>query len=156
MGGNRWLVLVGAAVLVLVPVTGGSAAKSVSYQVGATLTTLEEVPKATKPSLAFGTFGGVIRDGKFRGVLVYSAAGGITKGKATAAHIHHARRGKAGPVVRTLCSGNCRLGGKELQFAVSGQLLAWMRAGETYVNVHTAANPAGEIRGQIKVGKPLG
>ena len=28
-------------------------------------------------------------------------------------------------------------------------LLDAMRAGNTYVNVHTAANPAGEIRGQI-------
>src|SRR5262249_56636547 len=29
------------------------------------------------------------------------------------------------------------------------ELLAQMKAGNTYVNVHTAAHPAGEIRGQI-------
>ncbi len=29
-------------------------------------------------------------------------------------------------------------------------LLAQMRSGNTYVNVHTLANPAGEIRGQIR------
>jgi hypothetical protein len=29
------------------------------------------------------------------------------------------------------------------------QLLALMDAGDTYINVHTAANPDGEIRGQI-------
>jgi CHRD domain-containing protein len=28
-------------------------------------------------------------------------------------------------------------------------LLAQMRAGNTYVNIHAAAHPAGEIRGQI-------
>jgi hypothetical protein len=28
------------------------------------------------------------------------------------------------------------------------QLIAKMRAGETYTNVHTMANPGGEIRGQ--------
>jgi hypothetical protein len=29
------------------------------------------------------------------------------------------------------------------------QLLALMDTGDTYINVHTAANPDGEIRGQI-------
>jgi hypothetical protein len=30
------------------------------------------------------------------------------------------------------------------------ELIAQMRSGNTYVNVHTLANPAGEIRGQIR------
>lgn len=37
------------------------------------------------------------------------------------------------------------LAGKSLD-----DLVALMRAGETYVNVHTVANPGGEIRGQIR------
>jgi hypothetical protein len=34
---------------------------------------------------------------------------------------------------------------------ISGDsLLALLRSGHTYVNVHTAANPAGEVRGQLR------
>ena len=34
------------------------------------------------------------------------------------------------------------------------QLIAKMRSGETYANVHTLANPGGEIRGQIRTAGP--
>jgi len=42
-------------------------------------------------------------------------------------------------------SANCPGGIADLQ-----ELLAQMRAGQTYVNVHTLANPGGEIRGQVE------
>ena len=126
-----------------------------SYQVYAQLSVQEEVPAPKNPSLLAGNFGGVIRGGVFRGEFGYVLRPGA-KDTVVAAHIHHAKRGKVGPVVLTLCSGNCPRGAKTLQFAVSSRLLGWMRAGETYANFHTKVNPAGEIRGQIVVGKPLG
>ena len=156
MKGKQWLALLAAAALVLALAAVGSARQNVSYQVGARMIVKEEVPAPKNPSLFGGQFAGVIRGGKFQGLVGYVLRGGIVKYTVVAAHIHHAKRGKVGPVVLTLCSGNCPPGAKTLQFAVSSRLFGWMRAGETYVNVHTKGNPAGEIRGQVVVGKPLG
>jgi hypothetical protein len=69
---------------------------------------------------------------------------------ATAAHIHQAAPGQNGPVIAplvrvsetlwTVPSGTCM---------TKDQYQAWWD-GNTYVNVHSAANPGGEIRGQLK------
>ncbi|MBK8956663.1 MAG: CHRD domain-containing protein [Saprospiraceae bacterium] len=68
---------------------------------------------------------------------------------ATNAHIHHAAAGQSGPVVAPLTptpfpgvySGSTAL--------TRVQTLAFLKD-ELYFNIHTAANPAGEIRGQIQ------
>ena len=67
-------------------------------------------------------------------------------GPATAAHIHTARRGVAGPVTVPLC-GPCTTpvsGTATLTAAQVTDLLARRQ----YVNVHTAKNPAGVVRGK--------
>ena len=73
---------------------------------------------------------------------------GIT---ATAAHIHLGAPGVAGGVIVPLTESPA---GSGLWVAPSGQLLtavqvAAFNAGNLYFNVHSAANPGGEIRGQI-------
>jgi len=70
-------------------------------------------------------------------------------GKAIAAHIHLGKPGKAGPVALALC-GPCRSGQKGSGMLTHAQF-AKLEAGGGYVNVHTAKNAGGEIRGQIKV-----
>jgi hypothetical protein len=70
-------------------------------------------------------------------------------GPATAAHIHVAARGEAGEIVVPLCSP-CTNGQRGLAKMDVGTISA-MNAGRAYVNLHTARNPAGEIRGQIEV-----
>jgi hypothetical protein len=60
----------------------------------------------------------------------------------TAMHIHLGGAGTNGPVVYNLN----REGGTQ---AVNAADVAALTAGRWYVNVHTAANPNGEIRGQI-------
>jgi CHRD domain len=73
---------------------------------------------------------------------------GKLTGKAVAAHIHKGKPGTAGPVLVPLC-GPCK-SGQTGTASISAATLASIRTGAAYVNVHTAKNPGGEVRGQIK------
>jgi len=68
-------------------------------------------------------------------------------GRALAAHIHLGSQGTAGPVAVPLC-GPC-LSGVHRPVKVTPKVRSALLAGTAYVNIHTAKNPAGEIRGQI-------
>jgi hypothetical protein len=68
-------------------------------------------------------------------------------GSATAAHIHTAPRHVAGPVTVPLCNP-CTSPVSGTTVLTADQVKDLL-AGKTYANVHTAKNPAGEIRGQI-------
>jgi hypothetical protein len=80
-------------------------------------------------------------------VLVWRLTYSRLTGKATAAHIHSGARGKAGPVIVPLCAP-CKSGANG-RATVDASVLNALEAGRGYVNVHTATNPAGEIRGQL-------
>jgi len=81
-----------------------------------------------------------------------SVSGGVTTTglSGTMAHIHMAAAGKNGPVIVPLAkngeSGWSVPPGAKLTEA---QYQAF-KAGELYINVHTAENKGGEIRGQLK------
>ena len=69
---------------------------------------------------------------------------------ATASHIHTASVGQNGPVLITLVQDMADVG----HWSVSGEQLdstglANYKGGQLYFNLHTPANPGGEIRGQI-------
>jgi hypothetical protein len=84
----------------------------------------------------------------------------------TAAHIHRGMKGKNGPPVANLFTGPKKDGkfsgdlamGTLTATDLTGDLMGKslddlvqiIKAGDAYVNVHTEANPDGEIRGQIK------
>ena len=55
-----------------------------------------------------------------------------------------------GPLTGTLASGSFTGANIQLQGISLDSLLSLMRRGRTYVNVHTSANPSGEIRAQIE------
>lgn len=68
----------------------------------------------------------------------------------TAAHIHQAAPGKNGPVVVPLTkAGDNAWVVAPNTFITDAQYTAYGE-GQFYVNVHSAANPGGEIRGQLK------
>lgn len=85
---------------------------------------------------------------------------------ANAAHIHRGMKGKNGPPVANLFTGPKKennfsgelskgtLMANDLSGDLMGKsiddLVKLIKSGELYVNVHTDANPNGEIRGQIK------
>jgi CHRD domain-containing protein len=120
----------------------------------ATLGAAQEVPKPK--GVAVGA------QGSFTAGLVRSGAGGRLSwrltfkglsGTATASHIHLGRRGRSGAVSVALC-GPCRTGARG-SANVSAKTVAALLAGGAYVNVHTARNKSGEIRGQIaRTAKP--
>jgi len=78
----------------------------------------------------------------------------------TAAHLHLGAAGKTGAPVVTLYSGPARGSGEIAEGTVRASdvhgttmsaLLAAMRKGDVYVNVHTTAHPEGAIRGQVRL-----
>jgi hypothetical protein len=67
-------------------------------------------------------------------------------GPATAAHFHAAEKGKNGGVAVPISPSASPMEGAA---TLTDQQVADLMAGRWYVNVHTEANKAGEIRGQM-------
>jgi CHRD domain len=125
-----------------------SAAGSETYSFTATLTGAAEVPKPKAPAGAGGTFTAKSTEGKtisFHWVLKFHGL----SGKAMAAHVHLGKKGKAGPVAVPLC-GPCR-NGQSGTVKITKAVEEALEKGGAYVNVHTAKNAAGEVRGQVKL-----
>jgi hypothetical protein len=70
-------------------------------------------------------------------------------GPATGVHLHLGRPGKTGPVAVNLCA--CPWGGSG-RATLTAATAAALRARGVYVDVHTARNPRGEVRGQVALG----
>ena len=114
-------------------------------------TPFKEIPKqVVKAPTAKGSFSGTVVEKGKKATLKWKLSYSHLTGKATAAHIHLGKSGTAGNVLVALCGGNCR-SGMTGTATFSSDIVDKIERGQTYVNVHTAKNPAGEIRGQVKV-----
>ena len=142
---KRTLVLglvVTAAVGAYATLAGATSSRNDRFS--ASLDRRQEVPSPKGvPVLASGRFTATVSGSKLTWKLTFKHL----TGKATAAHIHLAKKGKAGPVAIPLC-GPCTSGMSRTVAVTSAQMNA-MKKGDAYVNVHTVKNPAGEVRGQI-------
>lgn len=142
-----------AAVVVALVVTGLAFASSQNetYKFTARLTAGAEVPKPTgAPAGATGRFLVTTVEPKAGKVkLAWKLTFAHLSGKAMQAHIHLGKKGTSGNVLVALCAP-CR-SGQTGKAVIARSVENALEAGKTYVNVHTAKNPAGEIRGQIKV-----
>jgi hypothetical protein len=121
-----------------------------TYNLTANLRARFEVPKPTGvPAGAVGLFSGkAVELENDRVRVTWRLAFSKLSGRAVAAHIHAGRAGRAGGVLAPLC-GPCRSGQRGTATITHAQLRA-LRRGGAYVNLHTARNAAGEIRGQLK------
>jgi len=127
-----------------------SSKSSETYSFKAALTAGQEVPKPTGvPAGAGGSFTAKSTEsGKttsFHWVLKFHGL----SGKAMAAHVHLGKKGTAGAVLVPLC-GPCK-NGQSGTVQIKSSVEDALEKGKTYVNVHTAKNGNGEIRGQIKL-----
>ena len=141
-----------AAVGVALVLTGLASATSQAdtYKLTATMKARAEVPRPTGvPAAANGHFTGkAVELANDSARLTWNLTFSSLSGKALAAHIHMGKAGKAGNVIVPLC-GPCRNGQRGKATITHAQLRA-IELGRTYVNVHTAKNPLGEIRGQLR------
>jgi len=122
------------------------AASTAGSPVSAKLNVKAEVP-APKGGKGTGSFSGTLNGSK----LTWKLTWGTLSGPANAAHIHLGKAGKAGNVAVPLCAGATCKSGVHGTVTLKAAVLKALKAGGTYVNIHTAKNPAGEIRGQIAV-----
>ena len=137
MWNQRTIGLAGA--FVALALTAGVAAADSKV----TLSGSEEVPAVTTSATGSGTI--TIKDDK-------TVTGSVTTKNIVgiAAHIHLAPAGKNGPPVITLTKKSDNEWSVPEGSKLTDEQYAAYKAGDLYVNVHSAANKGGEIRGQLK------
>ncbi len=81
-----------------------------------------------------------------------SVSGRVTTSElaGTAAHIHGGATGVNGPVIITLTKVSDGVWGVPAGATITSAQFASYKSGDLYVNVHSEAHPAGEIRAQLK------
>jgi hypothetical protein len=138
------LLLAAAATAVAVTSLAGAGTQAKTLKFSAALNIGQEVPhpKGTKAG-ASGRFTATLTGTTLKFTLTFAHL----SGPAAAAHIHTGVRGKSGPVLHPLC-GPCTSPVSGTVTVTAADISA-MTAGKDYVNVHTAKNPDGEIRGQL-------
>jgi hypothetical protein len=111
-------------------------------EVNVKLSGASEVPPVTSPGAGTGKIM-VGDDGAVSGSITTTGIAGM------AAHIHSGAAGVNGPVIVPLTKE-----GDTYKVPAGAKLspdqLKAFKAGDLYVNVHTAANKGGELRGQLK------
>jgi hypothetical protein len=135
----------------IVPAPAGACPKTLLATTGGTAFNITMTGNVESPAgdpVATGTATVRLRAGQ--GQVCYKVAADNLGGPAVAMHIHKGDTGTAGPVVIPLATPNAdgkAAGCAGVSRALVGQILA--SPGGYYLNVHTAAFPAGAIRGQL-------
>jgi len=151
MAHSRIAFLAATTTLVAVVVFGLAGSARADVALSASLDVAQEFPPVSTPSTATGsatlTLG---TDGRLTGEVTYQ---GLT-GAPLAAHIHAAPAGFSGAIAFPLTlptpagtAGTITVA----TVALSAEEQQALFAAGMYVNIHTGANPGGELRGQITV-----
>ena len=135
---SLWVILGTVAALV-----SGCADMATSNNVQVTLSGSQEVPPVTTAASGSGT----ITVGADKSVSGSVTTTGVA---ATAAHIHDGAPGKNGPVIIPLTKTGDNVWSVPAGAKLTDPQYENFKAGNLYVNVHSAANKGGEVRGRIK------
>jgi CHRD domain len=139
---QKW-VRSGAALAVVLGILAGCQSMSPMMAQQITLSGSNEVPPVT--TTASGT--AMVAIDADRSVKVTVTATGMT---ATASHIHEGAAGANGPVIVPFTkTGDNTFASPDGAKLTEAQYASY-KAGNLYINVHSAKNPGGEIRAQIK------
>ncbi len=133
-----WAVLSIVAVLF-----AGCANMATTQNVQVTLNGSQEVPPVTTAATGIGTIT-VGADKSVSGSVTTSGVVGV------AAHIHDGMQGKNGPVIVPMSKTSDNTWSVPAAAKFTDAQFESFKAGNLYVNVHSAANKGGEIRGQLK------
>jgi len=145
--GCLWLSSVSVAALL----AAGCAQQSAQQQMASaapsgsnvTLSGSQEVPPVSTAATGSGTIS-VLMDRSVSGTVTTSGVAG------NAAHIHLAAPGQNGPVIVPLNKTGDNVWSVPPAIRLNDTQYEAYRLGNLYINVHSAANPNGEIRGQIQ------
>ncbi len=135
----RKTTLLAATAIFLGALASGSA---LAVDVKVKLSGANEVPPVTTSASGDAALT-IADDGRVSGSITTHGIDG------TMAHIHGAAPGKNGPVIVKLVKDGDTFRVPADARLDAGQMAAF-KAGDLYVNVHSAANKAGEIRAQLK------
>ena len=141
--------LLAPAVLLAAPLLASADHLRPHLLLSARLTGAQEVPVVTTNAQGVA---GITVNATRDTIFIQAAFNGLS-GPITGAHFHDAPAGVNAPVsvnLVTLVRGN-RLSGYLSGIQVTPNRIARLVRGLVYLNVHTAANPGGEIRGQVTV-----
>jgi hypothetical protein len=138
------------AFLVFVSATGLAAASGAStMSLKANLNARQEVPPQKFKALrASGAFSATLVKTKKGYRLYWKLTFKNLSGKAMSGNIHRGKVGRYGAAFFHLCSP-CMSGAQGRAYVSPGEMTL-LKRGLMYVNIRTARNPAGEIRGQIR------
>lgn len=159
-------ILIGAGILGLIVAGGVAAHDKGKFRVVTTLRSFEEVPSLSSPASGFFKATVDVENETITYELSYEGIAGAP----LFAHIHFGQKGVNAGVAVFLCGGGglpacpvspatvtgtltaANVVGPDGQGIAPGEfaeLATAIRKGFTYANVHSAARPGGEIRGQI-------
>lgn len=142
---NVQLLLLASVTAVAFATTGCSSMGGQSGEAkssAAQLSGAQEVPPVTTEASGQSTIK-VAADKSVSGMLL------VSRINATAAHIHQGAKGANGPVIVPLTKTSDTTFVVPADAKLTDEQYASYKAGTLYINVHTAANPGGEIRAQM-------
>jgi hypothetical protein len=140
---RKFLNPAGISTLLAMATLAVSSGTAVAKDVKVTLSGSEETPPVTTSASGTGTIK-VADDKSVSGRIKSSGVDG------TVAHIHVGAPGQSGPPIITLDKGADGVWSVPAGAKLTDEQYASFKAGDLYVNVHSAEHKPGEIRGQLK------